>query len=230
MTCVGPTVGDMSRETSLGVAQSRLQDGADEGVDDDKAARERVGATLRAMFSQTNKSFVIQQMVPPLPLRTRCGDVAGMPRRACDARQQWHVRAAVLVVGNMEVFLQRRPKVYCNSVERDGSNGGAERPGAWEVVEMEELARQLEGVEGDEAVQGLVEEWLRSIRSAVSRWLSATVCVYLEHFLRREPSPPHITTSISYFLFSNLRRLGHEPALTALTLTHGCGFMRARCA
>ena len=100
---------------------------------------------MRAVFAQQGKTFVLQQFVPPLHLR-RAGQISG---------PGVHIRAAVLVVGNLEVFLQVCPKMYAD----DGVVGES----------MEAVARRLDGLSGDTDVMELVRGWQSGMRAAVGR-------------------------------------------------------------
>ena len=133
-------------------------DAGGEGGAGHASARDR----LLGIFAQKNKSFVIQQLVPEVRMKVGRGEFT-----------QCHVRVAVLVVGNLDVFLQRLPKVYYKGggggggggMEGDATHGSA----AWQVADLEEVARMMEGVEGEEEVRLLVEKWLSGFRSAVAR-------------------------------------------------------------
>ena len=125
-------------------------DAGGEGGAGHASARDR----LLAIFAQKNKSFVIQQLVPEVRMKVGLGEFA-----------QCHVRVAVLVVGNLDVFLQRLPKVYYKGGQGDATHGSA----AWQVADLEEVARMMEGVEGEEEARLLVEKWLSGFRSAVAR-------------------------------------------------------------
>ena len=100
---------------------------------------------MRAVFAHQGKTFVLQQFVPPLHVQ-RAGQTA------CPGV---HIRAAVLVVGNLEVFLQVCPKMYAD----DGVVGES----------MEAVARRLDGLSGDTDVMELVRGWQSGMRAAVTR-------------------------------------------------------------
>jgi hypothetical protein len=57
------------------------------------------------------------------------------------------------------------PKVYYKGGQGDATHGSA----AWQVADLEEVARMMEGVEGEEEARLLVEKWLSGFRSAVAR-------------------------------------------------------------
>jgi hypothetical protein len=140
---------------------------------------------MHKLFSQTNKSFVIQQLVPPI----RCKPTAATHHRAAPEHAQedgnlLHVRAcvrvAVVVVGNVEVFLQHCPMVYTQVLKRDaGGNwegegeAGEARGGAWMMQSLHHLALQMEGVEDDSAAARLVVAWKVGMRKAVAQVFAA---------------------------------------------------------
>ena len=104
---------------------------------------------MRAVFAQQGKTFVLQQFVPPLHLQ-------GEGQTACPGV---HIRAAVLVVGNLEVFLQVCPKMYADDGVVGESMGES----------MEAVARRLDGLSGDTDVIELVRGWQSGMRAAVAR-------------------------------------------------------------